>query len=368
MIPIYTPFECKYERTHAAIDSGWISSQGKYIKEAEAAISGYFGFDNFILTNNGTTATHCLFLALRHFHPEVTTIYVPNNVYVAVWNCVLMEYPASAMRVLPVTDDLCIPTTPEFLATLAPNSAIVIVHNVGRIVDVAAIKAARPDIILIEDMCEGLFGRYKCGAYIGAHKDVFCSSMSFFANKNVTCGEGGGFATQNGEVAAYIRRVINQGNTARRYIHDVHAYNYRPTNVQAALLLDQFEHADEICERKSAIFSRYTANLAGCPRISVPGSAAGAKSANWMFILQIAGCPGFDAVAEYCRVAGIDVRPFFHPIHAHAHLAAFEQKGDAVSERLARECVILPSYPGLTDDQVDYISSVICKFVDSLPS
>lgn len=366
MIPIYSPFTCAYRRAHAAIDSGWISSQGSYIKEAEATIGKYFSYSNFILMNNGTTATHCLFLALRHFHPEVTTIYVPNNVYVAVWNCVLMEYPELAMKVLPICEDLCIPTGADFLADLAPKSAMVIVHNVGNIVDVAAIKAARPDIVLVEDMCEGLFGRYKDGAYIGASKDVLCASISFFANKNVTCGEGGGVATEHEEVAAYLRRVINQGNTAQRYIHDLHAYNYRPTNVQAALLLDQFEHADEICSRKAAIFARYAANFADCRRISLPRSGGGCQPANWMFILRIAGSSGFDAVAEYCRASGVDVRPFFYPIHVHGHLAKFKQADDAVSDYLVRECVILPSYPDLTDEQVDYISSVICKFADGI--
>jgi perosamine synthetase len=365
MIPIYTPFSCEYKRAHIAIDSGWISSQGSFIKEAEVAISKYYNYSNFILMNNGTTATHCLFLALRHFHPEVTTIYVPNNVYVAVWNCVLMEYPESAMKVLPICEDLCIPTGADFLNGLARDSAMVIVHNVGNIVDVAAIKAARPDIVLVEDMCEGLFGCYKDGSYVGASKDVLCASISFFANKNVTCGEGGGVATENAEVAAYLRRVINQGNTAQRYIHDLHAYNYRPTNVQAALLLDQFEHADEICSRKAAIFARYAANFADCRRISLP-RGGGSKPANWMFILRIAGSPGFDAVADHCRVAGVDVRPFFFPIEAHPHLKNVGHAEDSLSTDLSRECVILPSYPGLTDKEVDYISLIVMQFVQGL--
>jgi perosamine synthetase len=361
MIPIYTPFKCSYGRAHKAIESGWISSQGSYIKEAEETIKTYFNYSNFILLNNGTTATHCLFLALRKFHPEITTIYVPNNVYVAVWNCVLMEYPKSAIRVLPICEDLCIPTDEASLKALEPNSAIVIVHNVGNIIDIAEIKRIRPDIILVEDMCEGLFGHYKNGAYVGASPDVLCSSISFFANKNVTCGEGGGVVTGHAHVADYIRRVINQGNTNVRYIHDIHAYNYRPTNIQAALLLDQFEHADEICRRKSAIFDRYADNLADCPQIHLPRSAS--PSANWMFLIRLADSTGFDIIAEYCKEKGVDIRPFFHPLNAHTHLANINYSADSLSLQLSKECFILPSYPDLTLEQVDYISSVIKQFV-----
>ncbi len=362
MIPIYSPLKCSYNRAFKAIESGWISSQGTYIKEAEKAISQRFNYSNFILMNNGTTATHCLFLALRHFHPEIKTIYVPNNVYVAVWNCVLMEYEKSALKVLPIFQDLCIPTDEQFLNALEPNSAIVIVHNVGNIIDVDKIKKIRPDIILVEDMCEALFGNYQSGVYVGANPNVLCSSISFFANKSITCGEGGGLATEHAHVAEYIRRIINQGNTSQRYIHDIHAYNYRPTNIQAALLLDQLDCADYICKRKTEIFNRYTEHFKSCKHIILPRSAT--PAAHWMFILQIKNSPGFDVVSKYCASKNIDIRPFFYPLNVHAHLSDIVYAKDELSTQLSTECFILPSFPELTDEQVDTISDTILEFAN----
>lgn len=358
MIPIYNPWPCTYSRAKEAIDSGWISSQGKYIKEAEKRLEEYFDWNNFVLMNNGTTATHALFLALKHFHPEVNTIYVPNSVYVAVWNCALMEFPMTNLKVMPLAENLCIPTDEQYLKSLEPNSALVIVHNVGNIIDIDKIHVARPDIILIEDMCEGLFGKYSNGKYVGAHDAVLCSSISFFANKNITSGEGGGLVTQRADVAAFIRRVINQGNTSQRYIHDIHAYNYRPTNIQAALLLDQFDHVEEIIERKQNIFKRYMEKLSTIKGISFPRTQS---CANWMFLLQIEGNVSFDEVYEFCRNKGVDIRPFFYPISAHSHLADLNVN-DELADKYQRECIILPSFPSLTDEQVEYITSIIGEY------
>lgn len=362
MIPIYTPWPCTYARAKEAIDSGWISSQGRYIKEAEKRLEEYFGWNNFVLMNNGTTATHALFLALKHFHPEVQTIYVPNSVYVAVWNCALMEYPKSSLRVLPLAEDLCIPLDEVTLKSLEPNSALVIVHNVGNIIDIDKIHSVRPDIILIEDMCEGLFGKYPNGKYVGASDTVLCSSISFFANKNITSGEGGGLVTQRADVAAYIRRVINQGNTNQRYIHDIHAYNYRPTNIQAALLLDQFDHVDEILGRKQSIFNSYMARLSAIKSIKFPRTMT---CANWMFLLQIEGNESFDKVYEFCKLKGIDIRPFFYPVSAHSHLADLNVH-DELASRYQRECLILPSFPSLTDQNIEDICTVIEKYCTNI--
>jgi perosamine synthetase len=363
MIPIYNPWPCKYDRAKEAIESGWISSQGKYINEAEKKLTEYFNWNNFILMNNGTTATHVLFLALRQFHPDVQTIYVPNSVYVAVWNCALMEYPKSALRVMPLADNLCIPTDETYLKSLEPNSAIVIVHNVGNIIDIDAIYAVRPDIVLIEDMCEGLFGKYSNGKYVGAHNAVLCSSVSFFANKNITSGEGGGLVTQRSDVAAFIRRIINQGNTSQRYIHDIHAYNYRPTNIQAALLLDQFDYVEVIIERKKHIFERYMNNLKNLESVTFPRTA---NVANWMFCLRMKGNKRYEDVQSFCKEQNTDIRPFFYPITTHRHLSDIAAPNSDFAEQLQKECIILPSFPSLTDEDIDYISNVIIQYATNI--
>lgn len=361
MIPIYKPWTCNYKCAKEALESGWISSQGSYIKEAEFALTKYNNWKNFILMNNGTTATHAIFLALKEFHPEVTTIYVPNNVYVAVWNCALMVYPKSALKVMPITDDLCIPTDDDFLNSLDVNSAIVIVHNVGNIIDIHKIKKTRPDIILIEDMCEGLFGKYENGTYVGSDLNVLCSSVSFFANKNITSGEGGGIATQNDDVAHFIRRIINQGNTTQRYIHDILAYNYRPTNIQAAILLDQLEHLDDILEHKRTIFEKYSKAFKDINNIYLPRTA---NNANWMFCLQIKNNESFIKVEQYCKENGIDIRPFFYDIYTHKHLIDIKKLDNRIN-KISNEVIIIPSYPELSNEEQKKIIDVIIKYTSN---
>jgi perosamine synthetase len=362
MIPIYKPWVCNYKRAKEALDSGWISSQGTFIKEAEEAMIKYNNWKNFILLNNGTTATHCIYLALKEFHPEIKTIYVPNNVYVAVWNCALMVYPKSALKVMPISDDLCIPTDEEFLRSLEPNSAIVIVHNVGNIIDVDKIVKVRPDIILIEDMCEGLFGKYINGNYVGSHPNILCSSVSFFANKNITCGEGGGIATEHNNVACFIRRIINQGNTNKRYIHDIHAYNYRPTNIQAAILLDQLDCIEDILENKKIIFERYINVFKDIESISLPRTFT---NANWMFCLQIKNNTNFEKIETYFKEKNIDIRPFFYDIHKHCHLADVEKIYNN-SNNLEKEVFILPAYPHLSYEEQLHIIDTTKNYINIL--
>jgi perosamine synthetase len=208
-------------------------------------------------------------------------------------------------------------------------------------------------------MCEGLFGKYSNGNYVGAHEAVLCSSVSFFANKNITSGEGGGLVTQRADVASFIRRIINQGNTSQRYIHDIHAYNYRPTNIQAALLLDQFDHVEEIITRKKYIFDLYRERLSHNQQVSFPRTKA---TADWMFCLRIEGNESFQKVYDFCKGHGVDIRPFFYPIGAHGHLVDLNVE-DELAETLHRECIILPSFPSLTDDNIKYITNIITNML-----
>ena len=134
-INIYNPNIAPYTKSAIdAIESGWISNHGKYIGLATEKLKEIMKCKHVILMANGTCATHCLFLALKHAHPAIAKIYVPNNAYVAAWNAALMEYSdcqLSVMRMDAPTWNIC--TDENYIATLDPNAAVLIVHNVDNV-------------------------------------------------------------------------------------------------------------------------------------------------------------------------------------------------------------------------------------------
>ncbi|MDB4507340.1 DegT/DnrJ/EryC1/StrS family aminotransferase, partial [bacterium] len=221
MIPIYVPFLQKYKKSAInAIEENWISNYGVNISNAEEKLCNILGVKYCILMNNGTAATHALFVALKHFHPSIKKIYVPNNVFIACWNCALMEYSHNEIEVLQTNNEtLNMETTEEYIQSLEKDSAILVVHNLGNVVNVPRLKRLRPDIIFLEDNCEGLFGKYE-NKYSGSYKDTFCSCASFYANKTLTTGEGGAFFTNNKEIYEFMRSTYSHGMTTTRYIHD----------------------------------------------------------------------------------------------------------------------------------------------------
>ena len=237
MIPIYKPYFTEQNLKHAynAISSGWVSSQGEYLDLAKNKLKEILGCKYLILTNNGTTATHLLAIALKFKYPHITKIIVPNNVYVAAWNSFLYD---KNYELIPIDANL---DTWNFDLSkieekLDKNTAILIVHNVGNVVNVPQLKKQFPNTIVLEDNCEGFLGKYE-DKYTGT--ESFASSISFFGNKTLTSGEGGAFITNDDEVFEFINTAKNQGQSEVKFIHNQLGYNYRMTNVQAAILYGQ---------------------------------------------------------------------------------------------------------------------------------
>jgi perosamine synthetase len=375
-INIYNPNIAAYTKSAIdAIQSGWISNHGKYVGLATEKLKEVMKCKHAILMANGTCVTHCLFIALKHAHPAVTKIYVPNNAYVAAWNAARMEYSdcqLSVMRMDARTWNIC--TDEDYIATLDPNAAVLIVHNVGNVVNVPRLKRLRPDIVFVEDNCEGFLGKYD-GQYSGTSPASLCSSVSFYGNKIITTGEGGAFLTNDDAVYEHISKVYSQGMSAKRYVHEVHAYNYRMTNVQAAFLYDQLCDLDAIIAQKTRVFETYVAllnehDLIRSGRVRLYETEAGTQSTHWIFALRIVGnTKTVDETAAFFDANGIDVRPFFYPIHAHAHLSELtgdngdNGDNDAVSVLLNQEIVMVPSSPDMTLDEQRRVVDTVHKFV-----
>ncbi len=371
-ICIYEPYLKNYKKSALdAIESEWISNHGKYIKLATDKLSEYLNVPYVILMANGTCATHCLFISLKYKYPNIKKIYLPNNVYVAVYNCCFMEYSKENIEIMNINENTWnMEESDEYILSLEPESAIVIVHNLGNIINVDRIKELRPDIILLEDNCEGLFGKYN-GKYTGTSNSILCSSISFYGNKTITTGEGGAFLTQDVDLYNYIKKVYSQGMSDRRYVHDTHAYNYRMTNIQAAFLYDQLNDIDTVLNLKRNVFKNYEellGDLIESGKVSLQKVNNECERANWMFALKLNNNnKTIDELNNYFEENKIEIRPFFYPVTSHLHLSDLKinDNNKETSLILNKNIIMIPSYPTLELDKQIYIINIIKELVNN---
>lgn len=353
MIPIYQPYlpphSLRY--AHEALDSGWISSHGKYLPMLQEKLQDLLGVKHVLLTNNGTSATHLVAKALNFKYPEISNILVPNNVFVAAINSFLFD--EGSFRLFSVDAD---PNTWNVdlhrLKNVFPSWSKVgclVVHNLGNVIDVPSLQKEHPNWIFVEDNCEGFLGKYQ-EQYSGTAS--LASSISFFGNKNLTSGEGGATLTNDTEVYEYLHCLHGQGQSETKFVHHHLGYNYRMTNVQAALLLGQLEIKDEILDRKFHLFERYKNVFRTCEYLEMQIVTSNTQPANWMFGLRYKGSLGYSYLQKYFMTQGIEIRPMFYPLSAHQYLRDRQDKDvffdqENVALKLQQECFILPSFPQL---------------------
>jgi len=370
MINIYNPEIKKFTKSAInAIEDGWISNHGKYIELSTNKLNEIVKSNYSILMANGTCTTHCLFLALKFKHPNIKKIYVPNNCYVAAWNAALMEYDIDHLEVVKMdstTWNICIEE--DYIRSLDENCAVLIVHNLGNIVNVPRLKHIRPDLIFVEDNCEGMFGKYE-DFFSGMSKVSLCSSCSFYGNKIITTGEGGAFFTQDEEIYKYIKSIYSQGMSKTKYLHNLHAYNYRMTNVQAAFLYDQLNDIDNILENKRRIFDQYEKlfkELVDLGKVKLMKGEESTENAPWIFALRIINNhKSIEETTQFFKDHNVDVRPFFYPINAHDHLKSIENN-DPTSYLLNKEVLMIPSSPSITLEEQKEVVNVLYKFLFNL--
>lgn len=361
MLPIYKPYlpaeSLRY--AHDALDSTWISSQGVYIDKAKELLKDKVGARFVILVNNGTCATHMLALGLKYKYPHLKKLIVPNNAFVAAWNSFLYS---GGFELKPVDARLDTWNMDQrMMQDPDAETAVLVVHNLGNVFNVPDYRTSHPDVPVVEDACEALFGTYN-GKMAGTGSIM--SSVSFFGNKTVTSGEGGAVFTDDEELFEYLNSVRGQGQSSVRYVHDKLGYNYRMTNVQAALLYGQLEIADEIREMKRKVFEWYVKELSGVEEIRMQYQEAGTEHAQWMFGIRLDGftLEKKRSLELFLFENNIETRPMFYPITQHAHLSHL--KGEMkVATQLNHQAIMLPSFPELTRGQVLTVCRKIKEFL-----
>jgi len=364
MIPIYKPYLKNYKQSALkCIEDEWISNHGIFVDLAKDKVCEILGVKYCILMNNGTSATQCLYKALKYKYPEVNKIYVPNNVFVAPINCGLMEYEQECFEIMKLNPfTMNIKTDEDYINTLEPNSCVIVVHNLGKIVNVPRLQRLRPDIIFMEDNCEGLFGIYE-GKFTGTSS--LCSSFSFYGNKTITTGEGGMFVTNDIEIYKYIQNMYSHGMSEKRYIHNIIGNNFRMTNIEAGFLYDQLNDYRHILDMKIAVFSNYD-RLFG--KLIKDGTILKIETdentviSYWMYCIIIPKII-YEQFEKFMEQKNISIRPIFYDIHRHNHLKNLKKtEEEPFTFDVSNHGVMLPSYPELSLNEQEYIVSCIVVY------
>lgn len=362
-IPIYRPSLAGNEKRYVmeCLDSTWISSKGKFISEFEAQFTKVVGSNYASGVSNGTVALHLALLALGIGQGD--EVIVPTLTYIASVNAI--AYTGAA----PVFVD-CEPTywqlSPEdVLRKVTPKTrAIMAVHLYGHPCDLEALRAIADenDLFLIED-CAEAFGTRIGGRHVGTWGEV--STYSFFGNKTITTGEGGMVVTNDKTLIERVRHFRGQGLAEHReYWHDVIGYNYRMTNICAAIGLAQLEQSQGFIEKKRQLAVWYKQLLDGVP-VEVQPEATGTTSSHWMVSIVVKRSEQRDPLRTFLADLGIETRPFFFPIHTMPMYAKHYER-HPVAEDLAWRGINLPSWPGLTRANVELICSSIKAYFDSV--
>jgi len=364
LIPVYMPDVSGNELEYVTdcIQSGWISSLGKYVSRFEGEFASICGVKHAIALANGTVALHLALLSLD-IGPGDEVI-MPPLTFVATANAV--KY-VGANPVFVDVDPTTWTIDPEKIESkISSNTrAIMPVHLFGHPVDMDPLNgiADKHDLIVIEDAAEAHGAKYK-GKTTGSLGDVAC--FSFYGNKAITTGEGGMLTTDSDQIAERARFLKDHGmDKDRHYWHSEVGYNFRMTNLQAAVGVAQIERFPEIYTRKRYIAGIYKERLMELPTIEVQPEASWAENSYWMnSIILKENCPlDRDTLREKLSQHGIDTRPFFYPLHFLPPYKELEGKYP-VSERLAAGGINLPSYPGLADDDINRICDLIIELTN----
>ncbi len=358
LYPVYRPLLEGNEKKYVdeCLDSTWISSKGKFIERFESQFASYVGIDHAISVCNGTVALHLAIIALG-IQPG-DEIIVPTLTYVASANTIVH---AGAK---PVFVDSLLSTwqidPQDIERKITPRTkAIMAVHLYGHPCDMNPILdiCRKHQLLLIEDCAEAFGSTYE-GKHVGVFGDI--ATFSFFGNKTITTGEGGMVISRHPQIHELARRLKGQGiSKEKQYWHDLIAYNYRMTNIGAAIGLAQLEKADEILAKKRRIAGWYRKYLAELP-LRTDHEVENVINSYWMCNIMLDKAEDRDPLRAHLLEKGVETRPFFYPVHQMPMYAITEKF--PMAESLSQRGISLPSYPSLTEENIAEIASMIRSF------
>ena len=366
-IPVCAPVFSGKERAYVleAVDSGWISSAGEFIGRFEASFAKLCGVRHVETCANGTVALHLLLHAMG-IGPGDEVI-VPSETFAASANAVV--YCGGTPVFCEIDDGSWVLDVNDALSRVTPKTkAIMGVDLFGVVADYDGLRAGlakmgRSDVKLVEDSAESA-GSSVRGRLAGSLADA--AIFSFFGNKTITTGEGGAIATDDLALGARCKFLKNHGmDQKRKYFHPELGFNYRMTNLQAAIGCAQVEAAADLCARKKRIGARYRKALEGVAGVRFAKVPQGQDVVPWLHAIvddTLDGEESRDALMARMLEQGVETRPFFAPMHLFPYLSKTPVAGLGalpISERIASKGVCLPSGGGLADDEIDRTVEVL---------
>lgn len=357
--PVYKPSLDGNEKKYVCdcIDSTWISSKGKYVDLFERKFAEFIGGEYAVSVSNGTVALHLALLALEIKSGD--EVIVPTFTYVASVNAI------SYVGATPVFVDSDVNTWQIDVADVerkitSRTKAVIAVPLYGAPCDMNALLALKEKygFFLIEDCAEAIGSRFE-DRYVGSFGDI--ATFSFFGNKTITTGEGGMVVTNCKEYDTIVRRYKGQGVSAEReYWHDLIGYNYRMTNICAAIGLAQLEQIKEIIDQKIHVADTYKKLLTGLP-LKFHTGTGNSLHTYWMCSILLDTPEICLKLRLHLKERGVETRPLFPPVHIMPIYRG--APGDfPVAEFLSERGMNLPSYPALSDSDLKHITMLINSF------
>ncbi|MFP5269983.1 DegT/DnrJ/EryC1/StrS family aminotransferase [Coleofasciculus sp.] len=363
-IPVNEPLLDGKEKQYLneCIDTGWISSEGPFVKQFEAEFATRVERKHGIAVSNGSMALDAAIVALGIGAGD--EVILPTFTIIS---CAAAIVRAGAIPVVvdsnPHTWNMDVQ---QVEAKITPKTkAIMVVHIYGLPVDMDAIQALAQNygLFVIEDAAE-MHGQTYKGKPCGSLGDI--STFSFYPNKHITTGEGGMIVTDDDNLAQRCRSLRNLCfQPQQRFVHEDLGWNLRMTNLQAAVGLAQLERLDEFVSRKRQMGQRYTELLGNVAGLELPLPRTDyAENIYWVYGVVLTDDVPFDAkeAMKRLREEKIGSRPFFWPMHEQPvfhKMGLFKEESYPVAERLARRGFYLPSGMALTPEQIERVAATV---------
>lgn len=364
-IPIFEPYLKGNEKKYLmdCIDTTWISSQGKYIIEFEKLLATYHDLDYGIATSSCTSALHLALKAIgvgagdEVICPDLTFIAPANMIVLSGAKPCLVDIDPNTLAIDPLLIEQNINKH---------TKAIIVVHQFGHAAPMDEIMtiAEKYKLKVIEDNAESIGGRYK-GKLLGTFGDISC--YSFFGNKIITTGEGGALLTNNKDLALKCKELRDHGMAKdKKYYHNDLGYNYRMTNMQAAIGLAQVEKLDNILDLRMKQMMLYYSKLNDISGIKLREFKDYCEPVHWLMTLTLDNKYDRDDFLDYMKQNSIDCRQMVNPVHQAKHfLMNYEESNFPISTQVSKQSVHLPSFTHLSSGEIEYISEIVLKYIQN---
>tara|TARA_B100001057_G_scaffold62651_1_gene56153 strand:- start:1893 stop:3020 length:1128 start_codon:yes stop_codon:yes gene_type:complete len=359
---LYEPIIGRDEKkfVNDCLNSNWISSKGDYIAKFEKKFSKYINIKHSLTVSNGTAALHLALLALDLKKKD--EVIVPTFTYISPVNAI--NYIGSQIKFIDSDIETWQIKIDDLKKKISKKTkAIIVPHLYGQVCDIKKISeiCKKKKIFLIEDSAEA-FGCYYKNKHLGTFGDI--STFSFFGSKTITTGEGGMVCTNNKRLAEKIYRLKMVGVVKNRYYwHDIVGYNYRMTNICAAIGLGQLKKAKIILKKKREVYRLYKLFLNDL-NIKMNTEQKNSRSSFWLINIFLKDKKSRDNLARYLKANKVETRNTFNPVHLMPmHKKKNNHKKFINAQHLSNTGLSLPSGPSLKMSEIRNICNLIRNYL-----